>query len=380
MILQSETTVHADKNDEAVTEVLRVIDETLRNGKCSGNPVLPKSEKTRMRFLQILADIRACQQFTLAMAGGDLTRELPVQGYMAGSLKSLQSNLRHLTWQAEQIAGGDLRQRVRFMGEFSSSFNTMAERLARNETERIEREAALKEANAALTREIAEHRRVRMELELTNRKLNILSNITRHDIRNQLMALDTYISLSRDATGNPALLETYLQKKEKILSTIVNQINFTGEYENLGIKEPVWNSLQIIIAAAHADLPFKDVQLVTESIDTDIYADLLFSRVFYNLIDNALSYGGEKLSVVRITSHEEGEELIITVEDDGYGIAPKDKAKLFSWGFGKNTGLGLHLSREILSLTGISIIEDSEPGSGARFRIRVPRHAYRFRQ
>ena len=47
-------------------------------------------------------------------------------------------------------------------------------------------------------------------------------------------------------------------------------------------------------------------------------------------------------------------------------------------GFGEHTGLGLFLSREILSITGITIAETSEPGKGARFEMIVPKGAYRF--
>jgi signal transduction histidine kinase len=45
--------------------------------------------------------------------------------------------------------------------------------------------------------------------------------------------------------------------------------------------------------------------------------------------------------------------------------------------FGKHTGLGLFLSREILGLTGITITENGIPGSGARFVIRVPAGKWR---
>jgi len=51
--------------------------------------------------------------------------------------------------------------------------------------------------------------------------------------------------------------------------------------------------------------------------------------------------------------------------------------KLFTRGFGKNTGLGLFLSREILSITGITITENGTPGKGARFEITVPKGAWR---
>jgi diguanylate cyclase (GGDEF)-like protein/PAS domain S-box-containing protein len=69
------------------------------------------------------------QAFVLAMSNGDLSARLTQTGSMAGALKSLQASLRHLTWQAQRIAEGDLTQRVDFMGDFATAFNTMAEQL-----------------------------------------------------------------------------------------------------------------------------------------------------------------------------------------------------------------------------------------------------------
>ena len=109
----------------------------------------------------------------------------------------------------------------------------------------------------------------------------------------------------------------------------------------------------------------------------EIYADPLLGKVFYNLIDNALRYGGEKMTEIHITSREDGGALVLVFEDNGVGIPQKDKDRLFTKGFGKNTGLGLFLSREILSITGITITENGEPGKGARFEITVPKGMYR---
>ncbi len=72
------------------------------------------------------------QNFVLALCNGDLSCKPDIfGGPIVGSLKALQANLRHLTWQAKQIADGDFNQRVDFMGEFSDAFNTMVERLAK---------------------------------------------------------------------------------------------------------------------------------------------------------------------------------------------------------------------------------------------------------
>ena len=70
--------------------------------------------------------------------------------------------------------------------------------------------------------------------------------------------------------------------------------------------------------------------------------------------------------------------LTIVCEDDGIGITGEDKKHLFSRGYGKKTGLGLFLSREILAITGITITENGIPGNGARFEISVPKSVYRF--
>jgi signal transduction histidine kinase len=101
-------------------------------------------------------------------------------------------------------------------------------------------------------------------------------------------------------------------------------------------------------------------------------------KVFYNLIDNALRYGGAGMKTIRISSQESDASLTILCEDDGVGISHEDKKRLFTRGFGKNTGLGLFLSREILGITGITITETGEPGKGARFEIHVPAGMWRM--
>ena len=65
-----------------------------------------------------------------SLSKGDLDYTTREKGFVVGSLKAFQSNLRHLTWQAQRIAGGDYNQTVTFMGEFATAFNKMAEQLA----------------------------------------------------------------------------------------------------------------------------------------------------------------------------------------------------------------------------------------------------------
>ena len=123
--------------------------------------------------------------------------------------------------------------------------------------------------------------------------------------------------------------------------------------------------------------PLRGTIVETDSPTLEVYADPLLVRVFYNLIDNALRYGGEQMTTIRISSQESSRGLVIVCEDDGVGITVEDKKRLFTRGFGKSTGLGLFLLREILSITGITITENGVPGKGARFEITVPKGMWR---
>ena len=67
-------------------------------------------------------------------------------------------------------------------------------------------------------------------------------------------------------------------------------------------------------------------------------------------------------------------------EDDGVGIADEEKDRIFEHQYGKHTGIGLFLSHEILSITGLSIRECGEEGKGARFEIIVPEGKYRRKE
>jgi len=226
--------------------------------------------------------------------------------------------------------------------------------------------------------DITERKQLEDALRMVNKKLNLLSGITRHDISNQLMALNAFIALSEDAVDNPAELKEFFAKEIKITETLAEQISFTKDYEDIGVKSPAWQNVSAVIRSTGSTLPIGNIRFDIGCPGLEVFADPLLEKVFYNLIENSLHYGGEKMTTIRVTAGEQGADLRIVLEDDGNGISTDDKKQLFAKGFGKHTGLGLFLSREILSITGIAIIETGEPGKGARFEITVPKGMWRF--
>ncbi len=207
-------------------------------------------------------------------------------------------------------------------------------------------------------------------------KLNLLSAVTRHDIQNQITVLMGYVELARQA-DEPGAAREFLDKIDDIADTLGQHIEFTKNYQDLGVRSPQWQSLAMVCSHVISQLDMGEVKVVDESRNLELYADPLFEKVVYNIIDNSLRYGGG-ISTIQVGCWHEGEVLTWSINDDGAGIPVGDKSRIFNKGFGKNTGLGLFLAREILAITGMCIKETGNPGSGARFEIMVPAGMFRF--
>ncbi len=80
-------------------------------------------------FQKLHSYILALRELSFALRNGNLQHFVDGKGFILGNLKALQSNLRHLTWQAKRVAKGDFSQRVDFLGEFSEAFNEMTNNL-----------------------------------------------------------------------------------------------------------------------------------------------------------------------------------------------------------------------------------------------------------
>ena len=228
-------------------------------------------------------------------------------------------------------------------------------------------------------REYHEQELMRFSTALTtaNRKLNLLSSITRHDINNQLTVQMGYLEILEDMPPGPSRDE-YFQKVLTAAERISAMIRFTREYEQIGVSTPAWQDCRSLVDTAAKEAPLGKV-IVKNDVPAgmEMFADPLVVKVFYNLMDNAVRYGG-KITFIRFSGMEHVGSHAVVCEDDGDGVVVDEKVKIFDRGFGKNTGLGLALSREILDITGITIKETGEPGQGARFELTLPKDAWRI--
>jgi len=209
-----------------------------------------------------------------------------------------------------------------------------------------------------------------------NTKLNTLTQITRHDIINQLTILLGYIEHLETILPDKADIKMPAEKIKNAAHTIQNLIIFTREYQNLGTELARWHPLDDIIHKAMDNAGATSVKLTMDPTPVSIYADPLIERVFENLVNNSIRYG-EKVSEIRISFNGSDHKGKIIFEDNGTGIPAAQKSRIFSKGAGKTPAFGLFISKEILGYHDISIKETGEPGKGARFEIEVPRARFK---
>ncbi len=105
----------------------------------------------------------------------------------------------------------------------------------------------------------------------------------------------------------------------------------------------------------------------------------MLKQVLFNLLSNALKFtarGGH----VGVSAHVDGDCVVVSVRDDGVGIAPADQARIFeefqqvgTSHLQEGTGLGLAISRRFIALHGGSLRVESEAGQGSTFTFTLPR-------
>jgi PAS domain S-box-containing protein len=234
----------------------------------------------------------------------------------------------------------------------------------------------LKITNEQLVKEIDERRQVENALHQVNTKLNLVSSIARHDILNRLTVIYGIISILQEGISDPTFSD-YLNKAEESAIAIRRQIEFTGDYKNMGLEKADWQNVNDSLWQSCENVDLKGVTLDVFTNNLEIFADPWLNKVFFNLIDNTLRYA-ERVTKITVSYRESEDGLDLLFEDNGIGIPSDEKEKIFERGYGKNIGYGLFMVREILAITELTIRETGEPGTGARYEIHIPKRYYRI--
>jgi two-component system phosphate regulon sensor histidine kinase PhoR len=224
-------------------------------------------------------------------------------------------------------------------------------------------------------------------------KNDFISNIT-HELKTPIATVNVAIEAMRNfnALQDPARTKEYLDISAielQRLSLLVDKVLRLSMFEKKEIElKKEWFSLGDLVKEVMASMRLQfekhkaKVNLQMSGESTGIQADKLhIISVVYNLIDNALKYSNTK-PVIDIDIKDESDLVQISFADNGVGIAPEYHNKIFEKFFRvpaqdthniKGYGLGLSYVCHIIHQHNGTINLESEPGTGSRFIIRLPK-------
>jgi len=212
-----------------------------------------------------------------------------------------------------------------------------------------------------------------------------------HELKNPLTSLKSAVEmLSRARTdeGREQMMEIVrndVKRIDRLITDISDASRLDAELSR-ETSEPVdlAHLLETIVEVYRiSELPHR----VTLALSFDLppgavvmARDERLAQVFRNLIDNAVSFSPDDATVT-ISAQAQGDVARVTVEDDGAGIPPENVETIFNrfyterpdtHGFGKNSGLGLSIARQIVAGLGGRISAENRRPGGARFVVELP--------
>jgi len=256
-----------------------------------------------------------------------------------------------------------------------------------NELERRvqERTAELEWANEELRNEISERQKAEKALQKSAEKMKHFAYSVSHDLKSPTIGVHglTKRLVKQYATAlgtkGKVYCEQILRSSEQLLA-LVEKINLyisTKEVPLLLEEIKLQRVLQIIKDEFSIRFGIRSIQWRVPEVCPTIKADrLALLRVLRNLIDNALKYGGDELSEIAVGYEDTPHHHIISVRDNGVGIAMEDCAKIFDLFQRKCTveeiegsGLGLAIVKEICEQHGGEVWIQPAPERGCIFYV-----------
>jgi signal transduction histidine kinase len=227
------------------------------------------------------------------------------------------------------------------------------------------------------------------ELRRSNTDLENFAHIVAHDLREPSRIVSLYLQRFRakmkgrlsDEMGS--CLETALEGALKMNNIIRGIFEYARAERN---EKPAMVGLLDVLkeAVATLDIKINESKAIVELPEGEtavLTGDAtMLCQLFVNLIDNAIKYGGGSRPEIAISAHKEGGFVVVSVEDNGMGIEPRYREKIFEMfarlhprGEYPGEGIGLAMCRKIAESHGGSIrAEGREAGAGSVFKVSLP--------
>jgi light-regulated signal transduction histidine kinase (bacteriophytochrome) len=233
----------------------------------------------------------------------------------------------------------------------------------------------------------AELKKMADELTRSNKDLKEFAYVVSHDLKEPLQVIKGFLMLFEkrykdklDEKANEIIRFTVdgAKRMQELIKDLL-------EYSQVGTKgkefKPADCSLILNKAISNLKVSIEESgAVVTHDTLPTVTADAIqLSRLFQNLIGNAIKFHGSEAPMVHISTERKGDEWLFSVRDNGIGIDPKFADRIFavfqrlhSSDEYPGTGIGLAICKKIVEHHGGRIWVESEPGKGATFYFIIP--------
>ena len=229
--------------------------------------------------------------------------------------------------------------------------------------------------------------RTQDDLARSNSDLEQFAYAASHDLQEPLRTITSYLGLVKDRyAGNlddtaQEFIDYAVDGAER-MRTLINDLL---EYSRVNVQEKPLESvscddaLEAAIRSLNQAIERNGADIKTSPLPVIIGDESQLHRLFQNLLSNALKFRGDNSPVIRVWAELHGDDWVFSVKDNGIGIAPEYREKVFgmfsrlhSRAQYEGTGVGLALCSKIAQRHGGRIWVESDVGEGATFRFNIP--------
>ena len=236
-------------------------------------------------------------------------------------------------------------------------------------------------------RDITERRIKEKEIEEKNAELERFTYTVSHDLKSPLVTIKTFLGyLEQDMSdSNEAqigkdigYMRTAADKMGRLLDELL-EMSRVGRVVNPSVNVTFNELVEDALNSVAGSISESGVEVRVDDAAISLHGDRQrLVEIWQNLIENSVKYLGDRKSpLIEVGVERDGEETLFFVRDNGIGIDPRYKEKIFGL-FEKldqkteGSGLGLALVKRIVALYHGAIRVESELGKGACFRFTLP--------
>gem|GEM_PF-5070389 len=250
------------------------------------------------------------------------------------------------------------------------------------------RTAELFEANAWLQKEIDRRELTEHELQRSNRELRQFAYVASHDLNEPLRTIKGYLQLIelryKDVLNTKGQQDIEVVKEgatrmQQLIEDLLEAAKIRTHGKPFAQVDTTVAARQAI-ANLEASVREHKAEITYDALPSLTADERQLTQLFQNLIGNAIKYRSAATPAIRLSAHEDSDEWVFSVRDNGFGIDPKYSKRIFemftrlhSRSEYSGTGIGLAICQRIVERHGGTIWVESELGQGSTFYFTIPK-------